>query len=208
MTRTVPNQPGFVSITQSIRADAYRGRRVRWSGWVRPTGVGGIGAGVWMRVDGPGALLSFNNMSNRPILGSSGWTQASVVLDVPANAIGIALGVLLAGAGDLVVDDFRLETVGPEVPSTSLYSTPQPNGTDSATTVANYARQPATVADLDFEGFTSFALPSATIAWLGKTAVPFATVVPGSNETDLAPFKQMVGNGSLVGMGGGHTGTP
>ena len=207
MTATVPNPTGFVSITQSIRADAYRGRRVRWSGWVRPTGVGGSGGGVWMRVDGPGATLSFDNMSNRPILGSSGWTQASVVLDVPANAIGIALGVLLAGAGDLVVDDFRLETVGQEIPSTSLYSAPLPNNIDSATTAANYSRQPTTVADLDFEGIANLAIPSATISWLGKTAVPFATVVPGSNETDLTPLKQMIGNASLVGMGEGTHGT-
>jgi hypothetical protein len=160
-----------------------------------------------MRVDGPGATLSFDNMSDRPILGSSGWTQASVVLDVPANAIGIALGVLLAGAGDLVVDDFRLETVGPEIPSTSLYSVPQPNNIDSATTVANYARQSTTVVDLDFEGIANLAIPSATISWLGRTAVPFATVVPGSNETDLTPLKQMIGNASLVAMGEGTHGT-
>src|SRR5205823_2575777 len=54
---------GFATITQTIKADAYRGKRVRWSGWVAHQGVfGGFGGGLWMRVDGPGVTPSFDNM--------------------------------------------------------------------------------------------------------------------------------------------------
>jgi erythromycin esterase len=207
LASTVSNPTGFVTLTQAIRADTYRGRRLRWSGWLRPTEVGGTGAGAWMRVDGPGATLAFDNMSNRPILGTGGWRQVSVVLDVPSNAIGIALGMLLSGGGDLIADDFRLDIVGPEIASTSLYDAPVPNNIDSAATAASYARQAATAVDLDFEGLTNAALSSATIGWLAKTAVPFATVVPGSDESDLGPLKQMIGSASLVGMGEDTHGT-
>jgi len=198
---------GFASIAQSIRADVFRGRRVRLSAWVRPTNVTGTGAGLWMRVDGPGATLTFDNMSNRPIVGTSGWQQVSDVLDVPANAIGIAFGVLLSAGGDVVVDDFKFNVVGTETPSTNLLTTPTPNGADSTTIAATYARESTTAVDLDFEGFGIAALSSATTGWLTRTASPFSTVVPGGDEADLAPFKQMVGNASLVGMGEDTHGT-
>lgn len=198
---------GFASLTQSIRADAYRGRRVRWSAWVRPTKIGGGGAGLWMRVDGPGVFEGFDNMSDRPILGTSDWRQVSVVLDVPMDAIGISCGVLLAGPGDIVADDFRLDIVGPETPPTSQSSSATPSGVDSAVTTARYARLPTTGVNLDFEGLTNVALSAETIGWLKSTAIPFATVSPGGDETDLEPLEQMIGNASLVGMGEATHGT-
>jgi erythromycin esterase len=172
---------------------------------VRPKNVGAGGAGLWMRVDGPGVRQAFDNMSDRPIIGTSGWQLFSVVLDVEPNAIGIACGVLLSSSGEIVVDDFRIEVVGNDVPVT------KPSGSvpsaDSATIAASYARQPTTGVNLNFEDSGGVPIPAATISWLRNTAVPFATVSPGSDEADLAPLKQMIGNASLVGMGEATHGT-
>ena len=204
---TVANTTAFATLTQFFRADNYRGRRVRWSGWIRSRDVGAAGAGLWMRIDGPGVILAFDNMSSRPITGTSDWRQVSVVLDVPTNAIGIACGALLQAAGDIVVDDFRLDVVGPETPVTNTLSAPAPGGVDSATIANGYARQPVSAVNLDFEGVVGPTLTAATTSWLKTTAVPFATVSPGSDETDLAPLKAMIGNASLVGMGEATHGT-
>src|SRR5437762_8397976 len=42
-----PPSVGFITLTQSVRADSWRGKRIRWRGWVRYTGVGGGGSGLW-----------------------------------------------------------------------------------------------------------------------------------------------------------------
>jgi len=74
-----------------------------------------------MRVDGKGEdMLQFDNMGNRPITGSNGWSKISVVLDVPEESESISFGVLLAGAGKVWIDSIRFEAVSLEVPSTNL----------------------------------------------------------------------------------------
>src|SRR5436189_2066267 len=42
---------GFGTLTQAFRADQYRGKRLRMTGYVKSDGVEGW-AGLWMRVDG------------------------------------------------------------------------------------------------------------------------------------------------------------
>ena len=83
----------------------YRAARVRMSASVKAEGVIGS-AGLWMRVDGvkpSGAemarLLAFDNMCNRPILGSSDWKTYEIVLDVPKDALQIVYGILLSPRG-------------------------------------------------------------------------------------------------------------
>jgi erythromycin esterase len=158
-----------------------------------------------MRVDGPGLTLAFDNMMDRPILGTGDWTQVSVVLDIASNAIGLSFGALLAGSGDLVMDDFSFEPVGLDVPTTDQLTTPVPSGADSATMVSRYASRPSAPANLDFEGLAGPA--PETVAWLVHTALPIVTVQPGSDFADLQPFKQMVGAARVVGLGEGTHGT-
>jgi hypothetical protein len=57
-------------------------------------------AGMWMHVDGPEELvLAFDNMTARPIQGTTGWALYSIVLDVSEQAEAIAFGALLSGPG-------------------------------------------------------------------------------------------------------------
>ena len=65
-------------------------------------------------------MLAFDNMAARPIRGTVDWQRYDVVLDVPAEAKAIALGVLLTGTGEVFVADFKLETVGLDVDTTEM----------------------------------------------------------------------------------------
>jgi hypothetical protein len=110
---------GFGSLSQIIRADDYRGKRLRFSAYVKTRDVAGRGAGLWMRVDGNGGTTGFDNMQSRPLLGNADWTRVSVVLDVPVEAEGILFGLILASGGEAWIDDASLEVVGTDVASTN-----------------------------------------------------------------------------------------
>ncbi|MBU7012073.1 MAG: erythromycin esterase family protein [Theionarchaea archaeon] len=99
---------GFGTLMQTFRADEYRGHQVRMSAYVKTERVTGW-AGLWMRVDGPKGVLSFDNMGDRPIRGDTEWTLYEVVLDVPEESINISFGVLMEGPGQVWVDDFQFE---------------------------------------------------------------------------------------------------
>lgn len=117
--RAVSADPaGFGVLSQRFQAQAFCGARIRLSGYIRVAGVTGW-AGLWMRVDGKdGELQRFDNMEQRPVKGTSEWVRREVVLDVPRDAYAIAIGALLVGAGQVWLDDLRLETVGLDVPTT------------------------------------------------------------------------------------------
>jgi hypothetical protein len=108
---------GFGTLMQNFRADQYAGKRVRFTAFVKSEGVQNW-AGLWMRVDKGKESVAFDNMQNRPIKGTSGWQQYSVVLDVPQNATGIFFGVLLSGTGAVWMNSVKVESVGLEVPAT------------------------------------------------------------------------------------------
>jgi C-terminal processing protease CtpA/Prc len=130
---------GFGMLAQSLRAEAYRGKRVRFSAYVKTRDVTGS-AGIWMRVDGNGGALAFDNMGTRPVRGTTDWHQVSIVLDVPSEADGFALGMLMTGPGQAWIDDASLEVVGSEVAITNM----MPPSTNAAN-VERYKRMYATM---------------------------------------------------------------
>ncbi|CEH28636.1 transcriptional regulator [Aneurinibacillus migulanus] len=111
---------GFATMMQKFKAENYKGRRLRLSGFVKTEGVEQW-AGLWMRVDGKdNELLQFDNMYNRPIKGTTNWNHYSVVLDVPSDSIAIAFGLLLGGPGQVWVDSISFDIVDEKVPSTNM----------------------------------------------------------------------------------------
>jgi len=119
---------GFGSMMQEFSSGPYAGKRIRMSAFVKTEGVSHW-AGLWMRVDdanhprnGYPSSLAFDNMhdgiKDRSIKGTSGWQNYSVVLDVPQEATGIYIGVLLDGPGALWIAGTKVEVVGTEVPIT------------------------------------------------------------------------------------------
>jgi hypothetical protein len=119
--RSKPNAPGtFGTFTQGFRADQYRGKRLRMTGYAKTEGVEGW-CGLWMRIDGKEkGGLAFDNMMDRPIRGTTEWQKFEVVLDVPEEAEAIFFGFLLAGEGQAWIDDFKFETVGKDVSTTGF----------------------------------------------------------------------------------------
>jgi hypothetical protein len=121
---------GFGTLMQNFSADQYIGKRVRFGAFVKSEGVERW-SGLWMRIDGkPGQTLAFDNMQKRSIKGVTGWKEYEVVLDVPAGATGIFLGILLDGPGTVWMSNNKFDVVGPNVPSTDMLTAPAPGPTN------------------------------------------------------------------------------
>lgn len=119
---------GFGTLMQDFRADAYLGKRVELRAQLKTAAVTGA-ATMWLRVDGDkGRLLAFDNMENRqkdgPLVGTVGWQERSIVLDVPSEARSIHFGFYLRGGGSVWARQFRFTEVDASVPVTDQI-TPQ-----------------------------------------------------------------------------------
>lgn len=204
---TAVDTSSFVTVAQSISAVAYRGRRVRMTGFVRVDSVTGPGAGLWLRIDGPRGTLGFDNMIEfgRPIVGTRDWTTYSVVLDVPVSAVGVTAGMLLQGRGTVRVDDVRIEVVDASVPTTGTTGPYSQTG-DSTATTNRYDRMPTAFTNLDFEGVQAI-IDTAAVTWLAAAARPFTTDAPGSGFDDLAEIGSIVGSARVVAFGEATHGT-
>ena len=109
----------FGTLMQMYKADSLRGRRLQMTAYVKAQDVLQW-AGLWVRVDGAASkVLSFDNMADRPIQGTVDWQQYAIVVDVPVASVLVAFGILLAGTGQVWVDDFCFDTVDSAVPVTS-----------------------------------------------------------------------------------------
>ena len=110
---------GFGALMQTAQAQAYKGKRIKFSAYVKTVGVTNW-SGLWLRIDGqsgpPG--IAFDNMQDRPIVGDTEWQVYSVVLDVPDEATNIAYGALLTGPGKVWIDSISIEAVAKSVPAT------------------------------------------------------------------------------------------
>jgi len=119
----VESPRGSAMLAQSIRADAYRGKRILLSGYLKTIGVNEGTAVLFMRVDGDGIVQTSDFMQNRPLMLTTDWTRSEIVLDVPRNAIGVTYGFMLGGTGQAWLDDVAIDVVSDDVPVTG-----QPGG--------------------------------------------------------------------------------
>lgn len=109
------------TLMQQCKADKYLGKRVRMSGYMKTENVKGWAA-FWFRADASdGEHLAFDNMVDRYIKGTTGWTKYDIVLDVPANASTLFYGGLLGGAGQIWFDNIRFEIVDNTVSTTGTF---------------------------------------------------------------------------------------
>ena len=105
-------------MSQTIRADAYRGQRIRFSGQIKTEGLDGM-ATLWMRIDGENELLAIDKTIQEAVRGTTDWQQPRIVLDVPDHSKTIRFAVLVEGTGKAWVDDLKLEEVDLKVPVTN-----------------------------------------------------------------------------------------
>lgn len=109
---------GFGATVRTVPAVEYRGGRLRLSALVQGDDVGRM-AGLWMRLDAAdGRMLALDNMQSRPLEGTFGWQEATVVLDVPDEAAQVVHGLILSGTGAVRITGARLEAVDESVATT------------------------------------------------------------------------------------------
>ena len=108
----------FAALAQTIKADAYHGKRLRFSAAVRSADLENMAA-LFMRVGGAnGKMLAFDNMRNRPITETNDWTHHAIVLDVAEEADGIMFGILSSLNGQVWMADVHMDVVDQDVPTT------------------------------------------------------------------------------------------
>jgi hypothetical protein len=119
----------FATLMQSISAEDYRGQTLKLTAELRGDDVG-YGC-LWMRVDaqGGGKSLRFDNMLMRDkdgaISGRFGWTERSIVLDVPDEAGTLHYGPMLKGAGQLWARNLRIDPVSTTTRTTDSSNYPR-----------------------------------------------------------------------------------
>ena len=111
------SENSHANIGQRIKADAYRGKRVRLSGFLKTTNVTGL-ARLWMRVDSAKGILGQDAMHDRALKGTNNWSKLEIVLEVPEDSAGIIFGLRLNGAGQVWMDDLKWETVESSIATT------------------------------------------------------------------------------------------
>jgi hypothetical protein len=111
---------GSCDLMQEIKADNYRGERVRLTGYAKTKFVS-YWAGLFMIAeDDFGRPISYDNMQNRPIVGTSDWVKYEIVIEIPKKASKILFGASLHGKGEIWIDDLKLLVVNNTVPLTDL----------------------------------------------------------------------------------------
>lgn len=119
-SKTVQEKDEFATMMQQFKADKFSGKRIKLSGYIQTKNVQQFSS-LWMRVDNAsGDVLQFDNMSNRPIVGTNSWNLYSIVLDVPGNSSIISFGILLSGEGEVWMDGLNFEVVDKDTPTTHI----------------------------------------------------------------------------------------
>jgi len=104
----------FGTLLQTVSAQNYAGKRVRFHASVRSENVTGW-AGLWFRADKGKGTVAFENMEKRPIKGNTEWKNYDIVLDIPADTTSLYYGALVAGSGKIWIDHVVLEPIGSQV---------------------------------------------------------------------------------------------
>ncbi len=101
------NSPRQFSVfTTSLPTNA-EGNVLELVGWLRTDNVDGW-AGLWVREDGDSGSVQFDNMQQRALSGTNDWTECRIVLPLDEQARSISFGALIAGTGEVWVDDLQL----------------------------------------------------------------------------------------------------
>jgi erythromycin esterase-like protein len=113
LTSPTNTSGGFGVATGSFPIEAARGKKIRYSGFIKTEGVSYGYAGLWWRVDSPSRqMLAFDNMAGRGPHGTADWKEFSIELPVDSSAGFIAFGMIMPGNGSAWFDDLKVEIDG------------------------------------------------------------------------------------------------
>lgn len=108
----------FGTLMQVAAATPFQGTRIRLSAKIKTESA--QSAWLWLRADrADGRSVAFDNMHDRPVVGTANWSEQSIVLEIPHDAEALAFGVGLSGTGKVYADAFAIEPVSGDVPATA-----------------------------------------------------------------------------------------
>jgi hypothetical protein len=107
------NKEGYSGTIQKISATPYAGKRVEVTAYLRKSTDKSI-VGIWAMLGGVEKVkLLYKNTYEQPAPKVGEWTQHKLVLDVPQNAVSMALGAAIYESdGEMWVDEFSVREVG------------------------------------------------------------------------------------------------
>jgi RNA polymerase sigma factor (sigma-70 family) len=94
------------------------GKRIRVTGWLKTRDVRGWASAFVIILGADFRHLQYDDMSDRPIRGTTDWQQYEIVTDLPNEPCIIYFGPDLYGPGELWADDFQIDLAPPGTPST------------------------------------------------------------------------------------------
>ncbi len=118
---------GFGTLLQFMEAKNYYNKRIKLSANIKTKDVKGK-CMMWLRVDSKldRNYLAFDNMNDRPILGTTDWHKYEIVVNVSPDASDIYYGVLIEGEGEAFVDNLVFEIAEQNTNVTGIERTNKP----------------------------------------------------------------------------------
>ena len=104
--RTAQSSGEFSVIGRPISWE-FSGKIIEIRGFLRTENVTGF-AGLWMRQDKTGAMLSLENMQSQELKGTHDWAEYKITLPVHAETRSLIFGFLMAGTGKAWADDLQI----------------------------------------------------------------------------------------------------
>ena len=111
------NSVGYMAYT--IPA-IYEGTEIEVRAYMKLNGVTEGAAGLLLRIEDKSGNVSYDDMHEKNVRGTSDWTTYSVKLPYSCNSKTISVGAMLSGAGQLWVDDFRILIDGKDLKEAKL----------------------------------------------------------------------------------------
>ncbi len=113
LERDPSSKESFSTITIGIPVD-FTGRNLELRGFLKTESVTEF-AGLWMREDGDGGPVGFDNMQKRQLKGTTDWAEYSIALPLNPQAKMLVFGVLSVGTGKTWADDLQLLVDGKSI---------------------------------------------------------------------------------------------
>ncbi len=119
-----PVEPHWTAgIWQIVDAEAFRSQRLKYSGILRTESTSpeaAASAMLWLRADDEiGRVVAFQNSIGQFVSQEGAWSEAAIVIEIPATASSIHYGASLMGNGTAWVDRLSVESVDLTYPTTA-----------------------------------------------------------------------------------------
>ncbi len=113
LQRDAKSSGSFSVITRTLPVD-FKGQQIELRGYLKLED-GTDFAGLWLREDADGQVLSIQNMQSQHLKGTQDWAQYRIQLPIDPKAQTIYFGVLSSGTGTAWADDLELLVDGKQI---------------------------------------------------------------------------------------------